>query len=83
MNTEKLLEFSKDFHIRLGKNVDLSNDILDIIKDELIKDIRICQMCHKMKTKKDVLLRTPILGYDFVCHLCWESSFFNCDDDYW
>jgi len=82
MNTEKLLEFSKVFHIRLGKNVDLSNDILDIIKDELIKDIRICQMCHKMKTKKDVPLRTPKLGYDFVCHHCWRSSF-NWDDDYW
>ena len=41
MNTDKLLEFSKVFHLRLGKDVNLCNDILDIIKDEIIKDIRI------------------------------------------
>ena len=33
MNTDKLLEFSKVYHKRLGKNVILCNDILDIIKD--------------------------------------------------
>ena len=38
-------------------------------------------MCHQMKTKKDVPLRTTRLGYDFVCHHCWMSSF-NWDDDW-
>ena len=77
-----LYVYSKVENIPKGVIVKNGNDILDKIKDELIKDIRICQMCHKMKLKKDVPLRTPKLGYDFVCHHCWMSSF-NWDDDYW
>ena len=83
MNNKKLLEFSKVYHERLGISVILCDDILNKIKDELIKKFKICEMCHQMKLKKDIPLRTPKLGYNFVCHHCWEQSFIDWGDDYY
>ena len=84
MNTEKVLEFSKVYQERLGKDVILSYDILDLIRDEIIVDI-ICEFCNCNKTNKNKIIeiKNKKLGYEKICKRCWENSMINWSDDYY
>ena len=83
MEENKKLEFMKVYHERLGKDVTLSYDILDIISDEFIKDI-ICEFCNcKTNQNKIIEIKNKKLGYEKICKRCWENSMINWSDNYY
>ena len=83
VNQNQLLSFIQVFNQRLGSKVPLSNDILTIIEEKIKKNLRYCDLCKIFQCNEIVPLRSPKLGYDFVCHNCWKNSCINWDDEFW
>jgi len=85
MNQDQLISFIKVFHTNLGQDVPLPHDILELIQEKIQKNLKYCEFGKHYKFKEDVPLRTPTLGYDFVCDTCWRCSFINWnhEDGFW